>query len=190
MRKFEGKRRKEEEKARKEMLKIYALLEKNEVKKADAQFIKKQKKIEPFVSADALQMLQQTIRNSYAMLESHQRARDERARAVMNRELRQQKQEPLRENTGAPRPSSSFSGLSSDEAFERYERQQKQAQEDIVAIYSLLEQKKPREAYRKFQEVRFTLQNLICKEAFEMLEVSVKQANTYSVEVQPEFIKK
>jgi hypothetical protein len=146
--------RNQQEKAAAIAMEIYSKLEKNNYKAASNQFNKENSFLSTYLSKDAFDMLDATLNQSAS--------------------------ESSGTSSGAIAYVSAVSEPESVPVSNQLKSNQQRAQEEIIKIYSMLEQNNPEEAYNRFQKIRTPLKKYLEKEIFDMLEASVLQAYNFS----------
>ncbi|NLP04032.1 MAG: hypothetical protein GX089_16175 [Fibrobacter sp.] len=132
---------------------IYDLLDKNKTRAAKSRFNKEKAFLAKFLTKDAYEILEITIENP------------EQLGSESNIAYIVEKKEEV---PPAPQTASSDENL---------RKNQERAQSEIIQIYEMLEKNNIKEAIDRFQKNRTPLQKYLDKEVFEMLEMTVTQAN-------------
>ena len=132
---------------------IYTLIEKNKSNGAKKLYEKKKSFLERFQRPDDYAMLKTTL--EFFTVEAEKKSAVTYLKPVEN---------------GAQRPAQPKPAAVDQQA--NLER----AQEEIMGIYAMLEQNNIDKAYRRFQTNKLPLQKYLTPEAFNILELSVKQA--------------
>ena len=133
---------------------IYDLLDKNKTRAAKSRFNKEKAFLSKFLTKDAYEILEITIENP------EQFGTESNVAYIVEK----------KEEMPPPAPQTA----SSDE---NLRKNQERAQSEIIQIYEMLEKNNIKEAMDRFQKNRTPLQKYLDKEVFEMLEMTVTQAN-------------
>ena len=146
--------RSQQEKAAAIAMEIYSKLEKSNYTAASNLFNKENSFLGTYLGKDAYDMLDATLNRSAS--------------------------EPSVGSSGSIAYVSAVSETEPVPVSSQIKANQQRAQEEIIKIYSMLEQNNPEEAYNRFQKIRTPLKKYLEKEIFDMLETSVLQAYNFS----------
>ena len=149
-------------------MKIYERLEHNDTRSAKSILAREKKFLEDFMKHDEFAMLGSTVDQFSVQVEV------KKSEVAYIKPVEQQQQPRRQSPAQQPRQPVAVATepVSPEDNFSR-------AQEEIMGIYTMLEQNDVDRAYRRFQMNRTPLRKYLSPEAFNILEMSVTQAYEY-----------
>lgn len=147
-------------------MEIYSLVEQNRISEAKNRFSSNQQNLKKFLINDAYEILEMTI----SQLSDEPQKSEQITYIVPDLSS---KSAPKSNNTSiSPQKVASSEQL-------KLEENEKRAQQEVIGIYALLEKNQTKNAYNRFLSIKAPLKKYLSEEAFNVLEMTVTQANDY-----------